>query len=43
MTESQREFVKERLKGRDLEEGRGENGLTILNKNLPLDYISAER
>ena len=38
MTESQGKFLKERLKGRDLEEGRGEDGLTILNRNLPLGY-----
>ena len=40
MTESQGKFLKERLKGRDLEEGRGEDGLTILNKNQPLGCIS---
>ena len=37
--ESQGTFLKERLKRRDLEEGRGEDGLTILNKNLPLGYM----
>ena len=39
MTESQGEFLNERLKGRDLEEGRREDGMTILNENLPLGYI----
>ena len=39
MTESQGKFLKERLKERDLEEGRREDGLTILNKNLPSGYI----
>ena len=29
MTESQGKFLRERLKERDLEEGRGEDGLTI--------------
>ena len=39
MTESQGRFLKDILKGRDLEEGRGEDGLTIINKNLSLGYI----
>ena len=39
MTESLGQFLKERLKERDLEEGRREDELTILNKNLPLCYI----
>ena len=33
-----RKVFMERLKVRDLEEGRGKDGLTILNKNLPLGY-----
>ena len=39
MTESLGQFLKERLKESDLEEGRREDELTILNKNLPLCYI----
>ena len=39
MTESQGNFLKEWLKGRDLEVGHREDGLTILSKNLPLGYI----
>ena len=34
-----KKVVKESLKGRDLEESRGEDRLTILNRNLPLNYL----